>query len=210
MDGTGPREREDRALARAMLAGDEAAFDRFFDLYFPGLYRFALTRVGGDHDAAEEAAQATVCRAVRRLASWRGEATLFTWMCTICRREIHDRFRRRGVVGTEELVEDRPEVRAALESLGGEVPTPADALDRVELVRLVWVALDRLPPRYGLALEWKYLEDLPVREIARRLDVSLKAAESLLTRSRAAFRDAFETLVGPTGPAGEPAPEAES
>jgi DNA-directed RNA polymerase specialized sigma24 family protein len=57
--------------------------------------------------------------------------------------------------------------------------------------------LDQLPTRYGDALEWKYGEGLSVKEIATRLGVGPKAAESLLTRARQAFRDAFAT-VGPS------------
>lgn len=187
---------DDRALARRMLAGDERAFDRFFDRFFPALYRFALRRVDGNEDAAEEVAQAAVCTGIRRLESWRGEASLFTWLCTICRREIHDRFTRRKRAGaTVELAEDRADVRAALESLGATLETPADTALRHDLARLVWIALDRLPSRYGRALEWKYIEDRSVRDIAARLRLSEKAAESLLTRSRNAFRDAFDALV---------------
>ena len=56
------------------------------------------------------------------------------------------------------------------------------------------VALDQLPQHYGNALEWKYLEGLPVKEIASRLKLSPKAAESLLTRAREAFRECFTSL----------------
>jgi DNA-directed RNA polymerase specialized sigma24 family protein len=59
---------------------------------------------------------------------------------------------------------------------------------------LVRLTLDQLPARYGDALEWKYVEGLSVKEIAVRLGVGPKAAESLLTRARQAFRDAFATL----------------
>ena len=53
----------DRTLARRMLAGDERAFDEFFEGHFPGLYRFALTRLDRDEDAAEEVALGPVgCR----------------------------------------------------------------------------------------------------------------------------------------------------
>jgi RNA polymerase sigma-70 factor, ECF subfamily len=55
----------------------------------------------------------------------------------------------------------------------------------------VQAILDRLPARYGDALEWKYVEGLSVMEIAERLGVGAKAAESLLTRARTAFRDAY-------------------
>lgn len=32
--------------------------------------------------------QSTLIKAMRSLSSWRGEASLFTWLCTICRHEI--------------------------------------------------------------------------------------------------------------------------
>jgi len=83
---------------------------------------------------------------------------------------------------------------------------PLSALDakvrvqlREEIRRLVQVALDQLPRRYGDALEWKYIDGLSVREIAERLSVSAKAAESLLTRARVAFRDVFLALGGTMG-----------
>ncbi len=56
------------------------------------------------------------------------------------------------------------------------------------------MALDQLPSHYGSALEWKYLEELSVKEIASRLKLSPKAAESTLTRAREAFRDGFTAL----------------
>jgi RNA polymerase sigma-70 factor (ECF subfamily) len=55
----------------------------------------------------------------------------------------------------------------------------------------VHVALDHLPGHYKEALVGKYLEGASVDEIGRRLDLRYKAAESLLTRARQAFREAF-------------------
>lgn len=188
--------RSDRELARRMLAGDERAFGEFFDGHFPGLYRFALTRLDRDETAAEEVAQAALCKALSKLSTWRGEATLFTWLCTFCRHEISAFCKRNRRFPQVDLLEDLPEVRAALESLPGALREgPAEAFDRKEIGRLVQVALDRLPPRYGDALEWKYLEGLAVQEIADRLGSSAKAAESLLVRAREAFRDGFAALV---------------
>ena len=59
---------------------------------------------------------------------------------------------------------------------------------------MVQVALDVLPAHYANALEWKYIEDLPVKQIAERMNLGLKATESLLTRAREAFRDAFSAV----------------
>jgi RNA polymerase sigma-70 factor (ECF subfamily) len=186
----------DRALVVRLRAGEEAAFEAFFSTYFPGLFRFALPRVGHDEDAAEDVVQAALSRAVTRLGTYRGEAALFTWLCTFCRHEISAYWRRRGDERQTPLVEDLPEVRAALDSLAASRDSgPEEELQRRELARRVQVTLDGLPPRYGDALEWKYVLGLSVPEIAARLGTSVKAAESLLTRARDAFRDGF-TAVG--------------
>jgi RNA polymerase sigma-70 factor (ECF subfamily) len=186
----------DRDLVRRMLGGEERAFQQFFDSHFPGLYRFALARLGHDADAAEEVAQAALCKVVRKLHTYRGEASLFTWVCTFCRWEIsawHAQRGRRGV--NVELLEESAEVRGALESLSAlGMAGPRERLLQQEVGELVRLTLDQLPSRYGDALEWKYVEGLSVKEIAVRLGVGPKAAESLLTRARQAFRDAFATL----------------
>lgn len=186
----------DRILTRRLLAGEEAAFEEFFQDYFPRIFRFALARLGHDEAEAEEVAQATLCQVVRKLDTYRGEAALFTWLCTFCRHEISAHLRRKQREPQRvRLIEDNPEVRAALESLlADEFVPPEEALRRKELARLVQVALDHLPPRYGDALEWKYIHGLTVKEIASILEVGPKAAESLLTRARQAFRDGFTTL----------------
>ncbi len=184
---------DDRQLVRRMLRGEEIAFEEFFNGYFARVYRFALARAGSD-DAAEEITQETFVKAMRHLASFRGDSALITWLCAICRREIGAWCLRTGRRVTVALEEDEPAVRARLEALAAAAEGPHDALQREELARLVRVALDLLPSRYGDILEWKYLHDVPVNVIAERLQTSPKAAESLLTRARAAFRDGFTAL----------------
>ena len=183
----------ERELVRRMLGGDERAFDEFFADYFPRLFRFAVLRLR-DQDAAEDLVQISLIAAVRNLGSWRGEATLFTWLCTICRREIAAWEKRTSRRVTVPLVDDDPGLRAALESIGAAAELPDAGLARADTGRIVQLVLDHLPPRYSRALEWKYLEDLSVDDIAARLQCTPKAAESLLTRARDAFRDAFAAV----------------
>lgn len=185
----------DLDLARRVLAGDESASEEFFREYFARLYRFALARVAADEDAAEELVQRTLIRAVRKLHTYRGEAALFTWLCTMCRREISVWRERTGRRAETTLVEDRPDVRLALEA-AGLAADPERELERRDLSRLVQVTLDHLPDRYARVLTWKYVHGLSVDEIANRLALGYKAAESLLTRARQAFREAFELTAG--------------
>jgi RNA polymerase sigma-70 factor (ECF subfamily) len=185
----------DLDLARRLLAGDESAFEEFFAAYFPRVYRFARARLGSDVDAVEDVVQTTLIKALDKLHTYRGEAALFTWLCTFCRREIAAWHQRTGRKREVSLEEDRAETRAVLDSLAAlSQDDPGHELDRRELSRLVQATLDHLPDRYGDALEWKYIEGLSVDEIARRLGLGYKAAESLLTRARQAFREGFSLL----------------
>jgi RNA polymerase sigma-70 factor (ECF subfamily) len=188
----------EQALVRRMLAGEERAFTAFFDAYFSRLYRFALPRLNADSQAAREVVQATLTKAMRRLADYRGEAALFTWLCQICRREVvdylraHKRYSERVV-----LIEDSEELRAAIDSI--EAPEEFDVArnyGKEELGRMVRTVLDRLPAHYGDALEWKYVEGRSVEEIGELLGIGHTAAQSLLARARESFRQALETVFG--------------
>ncbi len=184
---------EDLDRTKRILAGDRRAFEEFFEDYFDPLFRFALSRVG-DEALAKDMVQSTFCLAIEKLDSYRGEAALLSWMCSICRFEISAHFKKQQREPAMDLVEDSPEVQAVLESLAQGRQSVEDEVLLSELRRLVHLTLDHLPKHYGRALEWKYFEGLPVTEIASRLEVGPKAAESLLTRARDAFRRAFQTV----------------
>lgn len=187
----------DRELLSRVLRGNEQAFDTLVDEYYPRLYRFAFRRLGADPEATQDVVQSTFEKLIPRLGSFRGEAALFSWMCSFCRFEIAAHWRRVGLRPPEvPLDEDSEAVRAALDSLTDQRPSAEQALERRQLGRLVRVALDHLPVRYGNALEWKYIHGLSVAEVAARLGTSPKAAESVLTRARQAFRDGFAAVIG--------------
>lgn len=190
----------DKELVAAVLRGNERAFNEFFTTYFSRVYRFALPRLNRDPDAAKEVVQATLIKGMRGLPGFRFDASVFTWLCQICRRQIVDYLRvnkrfRNNVI----LIDDNPEVQEALEGI--EAPANTDpqhvysAEERRHLIRSI---LDRLPARYGDVLEWKYIEGHSVEEIGERLGVGHGAAQSLLARARVAFRQAVETVFGST------------
>lgn len=183
----------DLALAQRILRGDQRAFRDLFDRFFPRLYRFALARAGGDHDVAGEVVQQTLCKGIERLDTYRGEAALYTWFCQICRHALLDHCRR--TQRTQQLMqplEDELDIRTVLEAIAAPLEVqPEVQAWRSDICRLVHATMDALPERYGDVLEWKYVDGMPVADIAARLDIGAKAAESLLTRARGAFREAI-------------------
>lgn len=184
---------DERVLVRRMIAGDREAFEEFAEAYLPALYRFASARLHHDRELTQEIAQTTLVKAIDSLAAFRGEASLMTWLCACCKTEVAAHFRRRGtrpveVEWTEELASRSNPPHVTRED------GPERSILRGEAGELVHVALDGLPPRYAQVLEWKYLDNLPVKEIADRLELKAKAAESLLTRARNSFREAYARL----------------
>lgn len=188
---------DDLAIARRLLDGDESTFRSVFDGYFPRLYRFALSRLDGDADEARDAVQHAFCKAFERIDSYRGEASLYGWILQICRNILIDRARRLAarprhvtLSGNEDVLESIVEALRAPEN-----ERPDRQTARLELLQIIQQTLDYLPSHYGNVLEWKYIEENSVNEIAEKLAIAPKAAESLLTRARRAFREAI-VLIG--------------
>lgn len=189
----------DRRFVRRLLDGDEQAFDRLFEELVPRLFRIVLARVDGREDLAEELVQRALAQGMRKLHTFRGEARLLTWLSTIALREAGRTLRaeQRGLQAVS--LTETPEIRTALELLESEEDSPERSLQRAEVKRLVHEVLARLPLRYAEALELKYLEDLSVKEIAKRLGTGPVSVQSVLSRARQAFREAFSEIAAGAG-----------
>lgn len=183
---------DDRLLVQRLLAGDQIALRQFFDEYFDRLYRFAYARLRGDAALAEDAAQASLAKALRGLAGFRGEAGLFSWLAQICRNEIADLVEKSARIGAHTVSLDADGHAAeAAHAVAAPEGAGEKALAGAERLKLIRQVLDGLPGRYGEMLELKYIEEWDVERIARRVGLSFEAAQSQLQRARSAFRSAL-------------------
>ena len=159
---------DDQQLVERLLAGEEQAFSAFFHEYFPRVYRFALPRVNRDVELAKDVVQATLIKAMRGLAGFRGDSALFTWLCQICRNQLADIRRKQGrqpaVQSLEQLVEEKP--RATVVQLS-DFRDPLDECAEDSERGAVRRAINRLPAHYARILELRFGDELTVPEIAR-------------------------------------------
>jgi RNA polymerase sigma-70 factor (ECF subfamily) len=127
----GVAEPTDAVLAASAIAGDTEAFEALMRRHYAAVWSVAFLFVR-EETAAEELAQDTFVRAYNALAGWRGDASLRTWLATICRRLCIDRARLKHV-----------ETVAApdLEAVSGSTQETDALADRFDLR----TALDRLP-----------------------------------------------------------------
>src|SRR5262245_34195386 len=126
----------ERELHEAVLAGNEAAWRRWYDESCPDLFRYVLWRCGGMRDHAEEVLQESWLTAVRRLPDFDPSAGSFGgWLRGIAANVLRNRFRARRRV--RELPRGTP--------TNGEVD---ENLLRREQAELVARALAALPEHY--------------------------------------------------------------
>jgi RNA polymerase sigma-70 factor (ECF subfamily) len=180
---------------REALAGGPAAVRLLAAEALRPLYRFCLYRVGGNHHLCEEVVQETLLGAIGRLAAYdprRSGGDIFGWLTGMARNEI------RRVLARERRSADLAgfwqKMDAQLLSLYAMLesePFGDELLARRETREMVNATMAQLPLPYGRALEAKYVAGQSVREIASGLGTTVKAAESLLGRARAAFRAIF-------------------
>ena len=77
-----PEPVDDRELIGRVLAGDPGAERELYDAHVDRVFRLVY-RMAGDPDRAQDYTQETFIRAFRRLADFRGESALSTWLCSI-------------------------------------------------------------------------------------------------------------------------------
>jgi len=174
---------EEQALRQAVLAGNEAAWRVLYERTFNPIYAFVFHRAGRQRERTEEIVQEVWLIAVRRLTAFDpSQGSFESWLKGIAENVLKNHRRRW-------LREPRVEF-SETEAPGR---TANDELASRELLAL---AMTALPSRYETVLRAKYQERLSVAEIAGRLGGTPKAIESLLSRAREAFRQAYERLNG--------------
>jgi len=143
----------------------------------------------GNYPEAEEIVSDVFYQAFRDHAQYDAEHAPEAWLLGIARHRVLDVLRKRSHrPRILHLDEELPPGTFDLES----AELPDLLLQREELAeRIEWV-LSGMSPDDEKLLRWRYLDEKPVKEIARSLGINEKAAEARLFRARSAFRDAFK------------------
>src|SRR3990172_9611043 len=183
MDG---QDRSDEDLTRQLAEGNEAAFAELYRLYFVPLYDFDL-RVTRARDAAALVLQVAFLRAYQAVRA--GEPAPFRLhLFAAAHYDAMERVRRqRGAVleGDEAFVTLDPS-RIAHPALAAELP---------DLARMAWqIYRDVKPADYEL-IDLSVRQQFEPAEIAAMLRTRPESVETRLARLRAAFEEAFSSLV---------------
>ncbi len=184
---------EEVALVRKLVRMNEGAWEQFCRAYSRQLFGFVHLCLGCGREQAEDIVQMAFLRCVRSMRTYDpSRGRLFGWLKAIARNEAHTVRSHNPRQAWESPGSALPEdVMSRLLLKIDHKPLPEDVLDRKETRISVQDALTELPLRYQQALMMKYVEGLKTAKIAARQGTTEKAAESVLSRARDAFRRAF-------------------
>lgn len=162
-----------------------------YDEAVPRVYGYVLSR-SGDVATAEDLTSETFLAALHTAASDPALPVSIPWLVGIARHKLVDHWR----------AADRSTRRQ--ERLVGQHEDDDDPWAAVLDALLVRDVLQAMAPPHRAALTLRYLDGLPVAEVARHLARSRMATETLLMRAKAAFRRAYETMEATTQGGVEP------
>lgn len=172
-------------LVEQVLSGKKGAASQFYREYAPKIRRFLFRKLPSERDV-EDVLQEVFLSAFDCLPTYRGEASLSSWLYAIARHEVADYYRKRYV---RELVE---KTSPLFEELLETAETPEKAWERSKMKTRFIKAYKSLTRSHQDILSYRYELSLSVKEIAEKMKLSFKATESLLYRARSAFAVAYE------------------
>ena len=167
----------DEELLAAHLQGDRAAFAALMARHERRIYGLCF-RVLGNREDAEDATQETFIGALRRAASFRGEAAFSTWLYRIAVNAATDQARRRGRSRTVPLES---------EEAHREVAAVGDPSGAVATSLTVQAALRAVPEDFRIALVLCDLYGFAYAQAAEILGVPVGTVKSRVFRGRLAL-----------------------
>ncbi len=171
---------DERALLRAARGGDVRAFEALYRMLAPGVYGLCL-RLARNPAEAQDCTQDTFVRAWQRLADFRGESRLGTWLHRIAVNEVLGRRR-------HQAVEHR--------HLSSVDPSKRYSLDDSATFQDLEQAIARLPDRAREVFVLRAVYGYTHEEIGGMLQVTVSTSKTQHHRARKLLIGALPGLGG--------------
>ncbi len=186
-------------LLDGLRRGDESAIETLVDRYGARIHRLALRMLGDPRDA-EEVAQDVLLTVVRKIATFKEEAALSSWIYRIAANAAYQRLRSRrsrAEVSLEPFLPVFDEEGRHAEPVIDWSSRLGDAAVARETREAIERGISRLAPEYRIVVVLRDIEGLSTEEAAAALHLSVAAVKSRLHRARLFLRQELTRLFPP-------------
>ena len=169
-----------------------SSFDELLDRYEKSVFNL-IYRLIGEYEEAADLTQETFVAAYRSFHAFRGESSVFTWICQIavnrCKNRFKERDRKRRFEFPFRYMKEEDDKAVEDERVSGvDESTPLVQLEKKELQAKITAAISSLPEEYRLVVVLRDMQGLSYQEIAAAVGISLEAVKSRIHRGRAILR----------------------
>ncbi|OJW80946.1 MAG: RNA polymerase subunit sigma-70 [Bacteroidetes bacterium 46-16] len=181
-------------IIERLKAGEEAAFRELVDTQQQRILNVALGLVQS-HELAEDITQEVFIEVFRSVGKFSGQSTLSTWIYRITVNKCLDalRYQKRGKRFAFITSLFRPDT-GELKYESAHFDHPGVALEKKENARMLFAAIDELPENQKVAFILSQVEEVPQKDIALIMNISIKAVESLIQRAKSNLRKKLENI----------------
>jgi len=182
---------DDALFIENLRQGDAAAFDLLVERYSGDIYAL-LYRLTENAEEASDLTQDTFLRALKAVRTFRGDASLKTWLFRIAINESRNRFRwwkrrrRDATISLEATIGDTD--LTVSDTLADRSQSPEESAISSEREYALNAALLELSPIYREAVVLCDIEGLSYEETASTLGVGLGTVKSRISRGREDLR----------------------
>jgi RNA polymerase sigma-70 factor (ECF subfamily) len=181
---------DELTLARRVASGDRAAFELLMRRYNRRLYRLARASLRDDSEA-KDALQEAYLNAYRAIGSFRGDATLSTWLSRLVLNECGVRQRRAARRRDIIPLVSADTSRAETESVADVAEGPDRAAARTQLRGILESKLSELPEALRVVFVLRSVEELSVAETAEALGIAQETVRVRHFRAKGMLREAL-------------------
>ena len=176
-----------KSRIKQVRKGDQNAFGEIVELYKDKVFQLCFRMLGNSHEA-EDTSQEAFIRAYINIERYNIDRKFSTWLYRIATNLCIDRIRKKKpdyyldaeVAGTEGL------------TLYSQIPAsqlaPDEEVSKIELQEIIQNEILKLPEKYRAVIVLKYIEELPLLEISKILDLPIGTVKTRIHRGRVALR----------------------
>lgn len=182
-------------LVRLAQQGVREAFRVIMQRCNQRLFRVARAIVRNEAEA-EDIVQEAYTRAFAKLDTFRGEASILTWLTRITVNEARGRLRaRRKMVDLDEI-DDVQDSRVVPFAPSTTAEPPEANVARMQIRHLIEQAVDELPEDFRVVFVMRDVEDCSILETAAFLDIKPETVKTRLHRARRLLRAVLDEKIG--------------
>ncbi|WP_346200359.1 RNA polymerase sigma factor SigW [Caldifermentibacillus hisashii] len=176
-----------KSRIKQVRKGDQNAFGEIVELYKDKVFQLCFRMLGNSHEA-EDISQEAFIRAYINIERYNIDRKFSTWLYRIATNLCIDRIRKKKpdyyldaeVAGTEGL------------TLYSQIPAsqlaPDEEVSKIELQEIIQNEILKLLEKYRAVIVLKYIEELPLLEISKILDLPIGTVKTRIHRGREALR----------------------